>query len=118
LVSVPVSSAYIEQDFLFHARQFHSFQGTHRKELQSKEDNVLIVGGSISVISSPRQCILFAYSTSRAVMKQEVESSQMQGPTSLAMVKFLGCHEILEVLVVGPDFHWMDCFFQEVPLLF
>jgi len=40
-------------------------------------------------------------------MKQEVKSSQMQGPTSLATVKFLGRHEILEVLVVGPDFHQM-----------
>jgi len=37
-------------------------------------------------------------------MKQEVKSSQMQGPTSLMTVKFLGHHEILEVLVVGPDF--------------
>jgi len=55
---------------------------------------------------------------SRAVMKQEVESSQMQGLTSLATVKFLGCHEILEVLVVGPDFHQMGCSFQKVPLLF
>jgi len=51
-------------------------------------------------------------------MKQEVESSQMQEPTSLMMVKFLGCHEILEVLVVSPDFYWMGCFFQKVlPLL-
>jgi len=52
------------------------------------------------------------------VMKQEVESSQMQEPMSLVMVKFLGCHEILEVLVVGPDFHWMGCAFQKVPPLF
>jgi len=36
----------------------------------------------------------------------------------LAMVKFLGCHEILEVLVVGPDFHQMGRSFQEVPSLF
>ena len=90
----------------------------HRKELQSKEDNVLIVGGSVSVISSPQQCVWFAYSTSGVVMKQEVESSQMQGPTSLAMVKFLGHHEILKVLVVSPDFHWMGRVFQKVPLLF
>jgi len=55
---------------------------------------------------------------SGAVMKQEVESSQMQGPMSLATVKFLGCHEILEVLVVGPDFHQMGRAFQKVPLLF
>jgi len=51
-------------------------------------------------------------------MKQEVESSQMQGPTSLVTVKFLGRHEILKVLVVGPDFHWMGHSFQKVPLLF
>jgi len=52
------------------------------------------------------------------VMKQEVESSQMQRPTSLATVKFLGHYEILEVLVVGLDFHQMGCSFQEVSLLF
>jgi len=70
------------------------------------------------MISSPRQCIWFAHSTSRAVIKQEVESSQMQGPTSLVTVKFLGRHEILKVLVVGPDFHQMGRSFQKVPLLF
>jgi len=70
------------------------------------------------VISSPRQCVRFAHSTSGAVMKQEVESSQMQGPTSLVTVKFLGCHEILEVLVVGPDFYQIGRAFQKVPLLF
>jgi len=118
LVSIPVSFAYVRQDLLFYARQFHSFQGMHRKELRSKEDNILIVGGSVSVISSPQQCVWFAHNTSGTVMKQEVESSQMQGPTSLAMVKFLGHHEILEVLVVGPDFHQMGCSFQKVPLLF
>jgi len=45
------------------------------------------------------------------VVKQEVEPSQIQGPMSLMMVKFLGCHKILEVLVVGPDLYQMDCFF-------
>jgi len=44
-------------------------------------------------------------------MKQEVESSQMQEPTSLVTVKFLGCHEILKVFVVSPDFHQMGRFF-------
>ena len=70
------------------------------------------------MVSSPRQCVQFAHSTSGAVMKQEVESSQMQRPTSLATVKFLGHYEILEVLVVGLDFHQMGCSFQEVSLLF
>jgi len=117
LVSVLVFFAYVGQDLLFHACQFHSFQGMHRKELWSKEDNILIVGGSISVISSPRQCVWFAHSTFGVVMKQEVESSQMQEPTSLTTVKFLGYHEILKVLGIGPDFHQMDHFFQKVPPL-
>jgi len=107
LVSIPVPLAHVGQDFLFYTCQFHLFQGTYRKELRSKEDNVLIVGGSVSVISSPRQCIWFAYCTSGAVMKQEVKPSQMQGPASLTTVKFLGYHEILKVLVVSPDFHQM-----------
>jgi len=54
---------------------------------------------------------------SGAVVKQEVKSSQMQGPTHLTTVKFLGYYEILEVLVVGPDFHQMGPSFQKVPSL-
>jgi len=52
------------------------------------------------------------------VVKQEVKPSQMQGPTGLTTVKFLGCHEVLKVLVVGPDLYQMGRSFQEVPLLF
>jgi len=52
------------------------------------------------------------------MVKQEVEPNQMQGQMGLMTVKFLGCYEILEVLVVGPDLYWMSCSFQEVPSLF
>ena len=52
------------------------------------------------------------------VVKQEVEHSQIQGPMDLMTVNFLGCHEILKVLVVGPDLYWMGYSFQEVPPLF
>jgi len=48
------------------------------------------------------------------VVKKEVKSSQMQGLMGLTTVKFLGCHEILEVLVVSPDFYQMGHSFQEV----
>jgi len=33
-------------------------------------------------------------------------------------VEFLGCHEVLQVLVVRPDLHWVSGSFQEIPLLF
>ena len=59
------------------------------------------------MIGSPRQCIRFAHGTSRAVVKQEVEPSQIQGLAGLTTVKFLGRYEILEVLVVGPDLYRM-----------
>jgi len=52
------------------------------------------------------------------MVKQEVESSQMQEPMHLMTVKFLGRYEILKVLVVGPDFHQIGCSFQKVPSLF
>ena len=57
------------------------------------------------MISSPPQCIWFVHGTSGIVVKQEVEPSQMQGPISLIAVKFLGYHEKLKILVVGPDLY-------------
>ena len=57
------------------------------------------------MISSPPQCIWFVHGTSGIVVKQKVEPSQMQGPISLIAVKFLGYHEKLKILVVGPDLY-------------
>ena len=36
----------------------------------------------------------------------------------LTTVEFLGRHEVLQVLVVHPDLHWVSGSFQEMPLLF
>jgi len=48
----------------------------------------------------------------------EVEASQVQGPTGLATIEFLSRHEVLQVLVVCPDFYQVPSFFQKVPPLF
>ena len=48
----------------------------------------------------------------------EVKASQVQRPTGLATIEFLSRHEVLQVLVVHPDFHQVPSFFQKVPLLF
>jgi len=37
------------------------------------------------------------------VNQLEVEIGQVQGPTSLATVEFLSCHEVLQVLVFCLD---------------
>ena len=36
----------------------------------------------------------------------------------MAIVEFLGHHEVLQVLVVCPDFYWVLGSFQKVPLFF
>ena len=48
----------------------------------------------------------------------EVEASQVQRPTGLATVEFLGRYKVLQVLVVCPDFYRVLSSFQKVPLLF
>ena len=48
----------------------------------------------------------------------EVKASQVQGPTGLATIEFLSRHEVLQVLVVRPDFYRVPSSFQKVPLLF
>jgi len=39
-------------------------------------------------------------------------------PASLAIVEFLSCHEVFQVLVVCPDFHWVLGSLQKVSPLF
>jgi len=48
----------------------------------------------------------------------EVKASQVQRPTGLATIEFLSCHEVLQVLVVCPDFYRVLSSFQKVPPLF
>jgi len=42
----------------------------------------------------------------------------VQRPTGLATVEFLSHHEVLQVLVVHPDFYRVSSSFQKVPLFF
>jgi len=48
----------------------------------------------------------------------EVEASQVQRPLGLATVEFLSHHEVLQVLVVHPDFYQVPGSFQKVPPFF
>ena len=52
---------------------------------------------------------------SGAVDQLEVEAGQVQRPVSLATVKFLSCHEVLQVLVVCLNLHWVSGSLQEMP---
>jgi len=48
----------------------------------------------------------------------EVKAGEVQGLVSLATVEFLSRHEVLQVLVVCPDLHWVSGSLQEMLLLF
>jgi len=48
----------------------------------------------------------------------EVKASQVQKPTGLVTIEFLSHHEVLQDLVVHPDFYQVLSSFQKVPLLF
>ena len=49
-----------------------------------------------------------------SVMHGEVESGQVEGPPSLAAVEFLHGHEVLQVLVIHPDFKLVMGAFQKM----
>ena len=48
----------------------------------------------------------------------EVKASQVQRPMGLVTVEFLSYYEVLQVLVVHPDFYQVLSSFQKVPPLF
>jgi len=51
-------------------------------------------------------------------MKCEVEAGEVERPSGLPPVQLLGCHEVLQVLVVRPNLALMFCAFDKVlPLL-
>lgn len=51
-------------------------------------------------------------------MQGEIKARQIEGPSGLLLVEFLGHHEVLQVLVVGLDLGLMTGSLQEMPPLF
>jgi hypothetical protein len=52
------------------------------------------------------------------MMQDEVESGEEQGPSSLPPIKLLGCHEVLQIFVVGPNLTLVFTSLHKVPPLF
>jgi hypothetical protein len=53
-----------------------------------------------------------------SVVHGEIKPGKVEGPSSLATVKLLRCHEVLQVLVVRPDFKLVMSAFQEMAPVF
>jgi len=93
------------------------FQCTYREEFQSEEDNVGIVIGSCATVGSAGECVRLIHQLSGFVMECEVEAGEVEGPSGLPPVQLLGCHEVLQVLVIRPDLALMFRALDEVPPL-
>jgi len=70
------------------------------------------------MVQPSEQSVWLFYKISGAVNQEKVKLSQVKRSAGLAVVKFLSCYEILQVLVVSLYLHWMSCSFQEISLLF
>lgn len=55
------------------------------------------------MIWSSRQRVSFDVDAAQLVMKYEVVVCEFGNPKRLPTIKFLGCPEVREVLVVGPN---------------
>lgn len=78
----------------------------------------MIVLRASTVVGTARESIWFPHRAARSVMEEEVKMHEVERPVGLLMIELLGCHEVLEVLVICPDFHWALCIFKKVSPLF
>src|ERR1700721_3044820 len=69
------------------------------------------------MVSSTGEGIWLTHTTPWSMVEREVETGKVQRPPSLATVELLGCAEILQVLVVRPDFDGLACPLQVMPPL-
>src|SRR6201991_5388650 len=76
-----------------------------------KQDNILVVILPLAMIWPPGQSIRFPREITWPMMQAKVKSRQIQGPSGLPPIEFLGSHEVLQILVVCPNFKVMILFF-------
>src|SRR6201991_2730288 len=80
-----------------------------------KQDNILVVILPLAMIWPPGQSIRFPRAFTWPMMQAKVKSRQIQGPSGLPSIEFLGSHEVFQILVVCPNFKLMLCAFQIMP---
>jgi len=69
------------------------------------------------VVGSARECIWLTHQLPGFVMECEVETGEVERLPGLPPVQLLGCHKVLQVLVVHPDLALVFCTLNEVPPL-
>ncbi|GLB45127.1 hypothetical protein LshimejAT787_2000320 [Lyophyllum shimeji] len=107
----------ISQDLVFLAGSDETLQSADGEKLRLEQHDIRVVGAAVSVVRPARERIGLPHTTSRTVVKHEVEIGQVQGPPCLTPVELFGGQEVFEVLVVHIDFDLVPCTFKEMPPL-
>ncbi len=79
---------------------------------------VVVVVLSLIVICSSRQKVSFLVGSASFMMEGEMIFCQLDDPSGLSSVYFLGLSEILEVLVIHPNFKVLVCSHEVVSPFF
>src|ERR1700675_4201430 len=112
------SLAHVTEDGAFFTGDSDTFEGTDLEKFRTKEGDVCIVCNAGSVVCAAGEGVRLAHAPSGLVVEGEVEAGQVEGPSGLVAVEFLGGPEVLEVLMVRPDLKRLARTFQVVSPLF
>src|ERR1700675_3447477 len=110
--------ANITEDGAFLTGDSDTFEGPDLEKFRTQEGDVCVVCNAGSVVRAAGEGVRLAHAPSWLVVEGEVEARQIEGPSGLAAVEFLGGPEVLEVLMVCPDLKRLARAFQVVSPLF
>src|ERR1700675_3297506 len=110
--------AHVTEDGTFFTGDSDTFEGPDLEKFRTQEGDVCIVSDTGSMVCAAGEGIGLAHAPSWVVMECEVEAGQVEGPSGLAAVEFLGGPEVLKVLMVRPDLKGLAHAFQVVSPLF
>src|ERR1700675_3525716 len=110
--------ANITEDGAFFTGDSDIFEGPYLEKFRTKEGDVCIVCNVGSVVCAAGEGVRLAHTPSWLVVEGEVEAGQVERPSGLAAVEFLGGPEVLKVLMVRPDLKGLARAFQVVSPLF
>src|ERR1700675_945054 len=110
--------ANVMEDGAFLTGDSDTFKGMDLEKFRIQEGDVCVVCNARSVVRAAGEGVRLAHAPSWLVVEGEVEAGQVEGPSGLAAVEFLGGPEVLEVLMVRPDLKRLARAFQVVSPLF
>ncbi len=105
-----VPSVVVERGLLDFGMNFLYCQHDHCPEVFGfEDDNFIVVLLSLFVIRSSTKQVSFLVRRSWLVVEGEVVLGQLCDPAGLPSVELLGLSEILEILMICPDFEVLSC---------